>query len=151
VNPPPFRFRLERVRALRERHEDLAKEALAASLSHRMRGEALLGAAAADLEAARGDTRSLGGRAVSITDFAGAQAYLERTQMAHHAAAMDLGRREQAVAERRAALQVAARDRQILERLRERHHEDYRREALRLEGTLLDDVTSARHGRAEAA
>src|SRR5436305_13713860 len=42
VTRRPFNFRLERVRALRERFEDQAREELAASLSVRLKGEAML-------------------------------------------------------------------------------------------------------------
>ena len=39
---PSFKFRLERVRSLRERAEEAAREELARELNHRVRGEALL-------------------------------------------------------------------------------------------------------------
>ncbi len=48
----PFQFRLERVRALRERVEEQAREELASSLSVRMKGEAMLRAAADEVERA---------------------------------------------------------------------------------------------------
>ncbi len=42
VETPSFTFRLERVRELRERAEERAREELARELQLRMRGEALL-------------------------------------------------------------------------------------------------------------
>src|SRR5215211_5590295 len=60
VSSPPFTFRLERVRALRERAEEQAKEEYAASLAHRLDGVALLRAAAA--ERGRAGARSPRGR-----------------------------------------------------------------------------------------
>ena len=45
VNRPQFTFRLERIRALREREEDQAKEEYATSLRERLESAALLEAA----------------------------------------------------------------------------------------------------------
>ena len=42
VESPSFTFRLERVRSLRERAEEAAREGLARELSHRLRGEAIV-------------------------------------------------------------------------------------------------------------
>src|SRR3954462_7252979 len=56
VTRRPFNFRLERVRALRERFEDQAREDLAASLSVRLKGEAMLRAASENYSRAQ-DTR----------------------------------------------------------------------------------------------
>ena len=145
MNPAPFRFRLERVRALRERTEDLAQEAYAASLTHRMRGEAMLRAAGERVEAARTATRTLGSQPATSDDLLAAHAYLQRTEMARRAAALDLGRRDADLGARRAALAAAARERKVLDRLRDRRHAAHRAEALRLEGVALDDMTAARH------
>src|SRR3954470_10091410 len=51
----PFRFGLERVRDLRAHDEELAKEQFAATLSQRLRGEALLRAAGDRVRTARGE------------------------------------------------------------------------------------------------
>ncbi len=53
----PFTFRLERVRSLRERAEDQAREELARELAHRARGEAILREAAHAVSAARATGR----------------------------------------------------------------------------------------------
>src|SRR5437773_12223717 len=53
VETRPFTFRLERVRAVREGLEDLAKQDLATSLSQRLEGEAMLRAASDELASAR--------------------------------------------------------------------------------------------------
>ena len=42
MGTPSFNFRLERVRSLRERAEEAAREELARELNHRVRGEALV-------------------------------------------------------------------------------------------------------------
>ena len=58
VGSPHFTFRLERVRALRERAEDQAKEDYAASLAYRIEGAAMLRAAAEHRDQARSTMRS---------------------------------------------------------------------------------------------
>jgi flagellar protein FliJ len=143
----PFTFKLERVRALRERKEELAKEELAASLAIRLRGEAMLRAAAENVEQARGLQRSAVGTAMSAADLAAAQAYLERTEREHESASLALHRSDAEVEARRTLLQRAARDREVLERLKERKRAEHRREADRREGAALDEMAIGIHRR----
>src|SRR3954454_6809498 len=86
VENRPFTFRLERVRAVRERIEDHAKEELATSLSQRLKGEAMLHAAIDELESAR-DKRveTLTGGVATGRDLIAAQAYLEQAQRTREA------------------------------------------------------------------
>jgi flagellar FliJ protein len=142
---------LERVRALRESFEDQAKEELASSLSVRLKGEAMLRAASesfTDAQATRRDSATL---EVSGHDLLAAQAYIERTARARQAAELELDRRDAEVDARRTALLAAARERQVLERLKERRKADHRRESDRVEGALLDEMGISSHRRAGAA
>ncbi|HEX4806560.1 MAG TPA: hypothetical protein VFU94_11730, partial [Conexibacter sp.] len=90
-----FRFPLERLRALRERGEDLAKQELAGALhrqahcAERLRamGEQVAGAFAAQRAAAAGG-------ASSAADLLAAQAYLERVARARDAGELDLARHD---------------------------------------------------------
>lgn len=143
----PFQFRLERVRALRERAEDSAKEELAASLSHRLRGEALLRAAAERVDGALSAHRHAAGVSVSGAQLIATQTYLERAERARVAAAEDLHRREADVEARRGALIEAARERQALERLKERRRADHVAAAGRADGQALDEMALAMHRR----
>ncbi|HEY1597304.1 MAG TPA: flagellar export protein FliJ [Thermoleophilaceae bacterium] len=143
----PFTFKLERVRALRERKEDLAKEELAASLALRLRGEAMLQAAVESVEQARGAQRGGSGAPMTAQDLQAAQAYLERTEREHEFASLNLDRQDAEVDMRRSALQNAARERQVLERLKERRRTEHRREADRREGVLLDEMAITMHRR----
>lgn len=135
-----FRFRLERVRELRERHEELAKQALAVSLAdhfraekaHREAEERIAHARAAQLDAALSSS--------NVTDLLAHQAYLERTETARRATGQDLECRAVDLADKRDALRRAARDRQALERLKERRRSEYLQEAARLEGLDLDEI-----------
>ena len=144
----PFTFKLERVRALRERKEDLAKEELAASLALRVRGEAMLRAAAEGVEQARGVQRSAAGAPMTAAELQAAQAYLERTERERESASLALDRRDAEVDARRMALQNAAREREVLERLKERRRAEHVREEGRREGAVLDEMAITMHRRA---
>jgi flagellar protein FliJ len=143
----PFIFKLERVRALRERTEELAKEELAASLSLRLRGEAMLHAASETLEHARRTQRDAAGVPVTAHDLQAAQAFIERAERERESASLDLDRRDAEVDARRMALQAAAREREVLERLKERRRDQHRKEADRREGAALDEMALGIHRR----
>jgi flagellar FliJ protein len=147
----PFQFRLERVRALRERAEEQAREELASSLAIRMRGEAMLRAAAETVDGARRARRDGSTADLSGADLRALHAYMERTQREQESAALELDRRDAEVDARRSALAVRSQERQVLERLKERRQADHRREAERREGVLLDEIAIVAHRRAGAA
>jgi flagellar FliJ protein len=149
VENRPFAFRLERVRAVRERIEDQAKEELAASLSQRLKGETMLRAAMDELESARGSrVEALTAGVATGSDLLAAQAYLEQAQRTRESRALELDRRDTEVAARRQALTAAARERQVLERLKERRRADHVRESERLAGATLDELALGVHRRA---
>ena len=125
-----FRFRLERVRALRERCEDAAKQELAEAMGRRLECEAQVAAAEERLELGVHVRPRVLER----------QAYLERTELAHREQLQQLDLRHAEVDSRRDELTVAARERQALERLKEHRLADHQRETLRLEGQLLDEI-----------
>jgi flagellar protein FliJ len=152
VSSPSFTFRLERVRALRERAEDLAKEEYAASLAHRMEGVAMLQSAAelrdrARLQAARPAEAAV----ISGADMLATQAWLDRLERARESAALELDRREAEVDARHTALVNAARDRHALERLAERRRADHALESARREAVEIDELALASHRRRQAA
>lgn len=141
----PFQFRLERVRALRERAEQRASEELAASLTHHRRGEENLSAAAERVAQAH-EGRRVTAQATGA-DLLAMQAYVERTQRAQQAAALDLDRREAEVDARRDALVHAARDHRALTRLETRRREEHALEVARVEGAVMDEVALTVHRR----
>jgi flagellar protein FliJ len=147
----PFTFKLERVRALKERKEELAKEELAASLALRLRGEAMLQAAAQSVEQARGVHRAAAGAPMTAHELQAAQAYLERTERERESASLALDRRDAEVEARRSALQNAAQEREALERLKARRRTEHVREADRREGAVLDEMAITMHRRAGLA
>ena len=145
----PFKFRLERVRALRERAEQRASEELAVSVAHQQRGQEQL-RAAAELVAQAREGRRAAAQATGA-DLLAMQAYLERTQRAEHAAALDLGRREAEVDARRDALVHAAREHRALTRLEQRRRAEHAQQAARIEGAFMDEVALGVHRRSVSA
>jgi flagellar protein FliJ len=140
MNGQSFRFRLERVRALRERREDAAKQELAGAMQRHRRCEDEVDAAAARLAGARAAQVDATRVTSSATDMLARQAYLERAERAHQTTRQDLQRHELELAQRREALVHAARDRQALERLKEHRRADHEREVARREGQVLDEI-----------
>jgi flagellar protein FliJ len=137
---PSFRFRLERVRALRERAEDEAKEAFAGAMVDRLRCEQDMVQAAQRVAQAREAQLDAAATPVSATELLARQAYLERSERAHAASVEDLSRREHSVEERRGELTEAARERQALERLKEHRRNEFMREQAAAEAMVLDEI-----------
>jgi len=137
---PSFRFRLERVRALRERAEDEAKEAFAGAMMDRLRSEQEMENAADRVAQAREAQLDATAAPISAIDLMARQAYLERSERAHQASQDDLNRRDQVLEQRREELTEAARERQALERLKENRRIEFQREQARIEATDLDEI-----------
>jgi len=137
---PSFRFRLERVRALRERAEDQAKEAFAGAMQDRIRSEREVQLAAERVAKAREAQLDATATPMTAADLIARQAYLERSEQAKRASEEDLGRRDQALEVRREQLTTAARERQALERLKENRRIEFEREQARIEAATLDEI-----------
>src|SRR3954469_14049721 len=146
VSSPHFSFRLERVRVLRERAEDQAKEEYAASLAHRLEGAALLRAAAETRDRARSDARTAPTGASGM-DLLASQAWLDRLELARQAAELELDRRDAEVEARHVALVNAARERHALERLSQKRRAEHALETNRREAYELDELAAAGHRR----
>ena len=119
----PFRFGLERVRELRAHDEERAKEQFAASLSQRVRGEALLRAADERLRTARADSGAPQGLTVDAATLVSRQAWVERLERSKADAELRLRSYDAELEARRVTLTDASRNREVLDRLRERQHE----------------------------
>jgi flagellar FliJ protein len=152
VGSPSFTFRLERVRSLRERAEEQAREELAKGLSHRLQGEALLQQASDTVGAARRTSLGLStGRAASAHELMAAQAYIERTERDQHAASLDLDRRDAEVVARRTTLAAAAQELEAIERLKRRARSEWVADSARAEQINLDEIALAVHRRKQVA
>src|SRR6201992_3848277 len=78
VSGPSFRFRLERVRAVRERKEKLAQQELARSISKLSDTREELRSAEAVLERAREEQRTAAAGTLGAAELQSRQAFLER-------------------------------------------------------------------------
>ena len=147
-----FRFRLERVRVVRERKEKLAQLDLVDAMTRRSSTVAELRTADADVEHARAEQRSAVERSavVSGEDLIARQAFLERVEAQRRVRAYELEQREAEVAERDAALSTAASEHEMLNRLRERRRGEHDRDAERRERNTLDEIATMRFGRSSA-
>jgi flagellar FliJ protein len=152
VETPSFTFRLERVRSLRERAEDQAREELARELTHRVRGEAIVREATHAVSAARESGLDAVLRpGASGADLLAAQAWLERAERRRVDAVADLDRRDAEVAARREALAAAAREREAIERLKQRRRSEHDAKMARRAQSALDEVALTVHRRGTAA
>jgi flagellar protein FliJ len=144
-----FRFRLERVRAVRERREKLAKQQLAQAISRRSSTEADLRVTDSRLEHAHDEQRSVAAQptTVSSTDLLARQAFVERIEAQRGIRARELQQCEAEVRERDAKLATAASEHEMLKRLSERQRGEHEREAARRERNLLDELAAVRFGR----
>ena len=152
MESPSFTFRLERVRSLRERAEEAAREELARELSNRVRGEALLRQATTAVSAARDTGRDTVLKSgASGADLLAVQAWMERVERRRLEAVADLDQRDAEVARSRVALTEAARDREVIERLKRKRRADHDAEVLRRAQIVLDEVALTVHRRGSAA
>ncbi len=152
VTGPSFRFRLERVRALRERREQLARHDLAEAITRLSSSRDDVGTADARLEHARRQQRdaACAKGTVSSGELQARQAFLERVEAQRRARGHELARHEAEVAERDAELSSAAGDHEMLKRLRDRQRQAHERETARREGNILDEIAVMRFGRSPA-
>jgi flagellar protein FliJ len=147
----PFKFRLERVRSLRERAEERAKEELAAGLAHRHRGEVLLDQATRVAGEARSAVHNAALAGTTAGDLLAAQLWAERAEQQRQSAELDLGRRDAEVDARRVVLARAARDHEVIQRLKDRRQAEHDRAVAAVEQNTLDEVALAVHRRGSAA
>jgi flagellar export protein FliJ len=152
---PSFRFRLERVRALRQRTELLAREELARAISERSSSRDRLRRVEEHLERAFTHQRlatggDAGASTVSAAELLARQAFVEHVEAQRTMGVRELERHEANVADRDTRLGCAAREHEILERLRDRQRTEYEREAGRREGEQLDEIALERFRRSAA-
>jgi flagellar FliJ protein len=147
-----FRFRLERVRALRERREDLARQELAKAISRLAGSREELQTLEARLERIRDEQRVATSSAspVDVQELRARQAIVEHVEAQRAGGVRELAQREADVTVRDSELGLAAREHRMLERLKERQHAEHDRESRRQEGLVLDEVAIDRFRRSAA-
>ena len=87
---------------------------------------------------------------LSSSDFLSAQAFIERTERLRIDASLELARREAEVTVRREVLAAAARDRQAIDKLKERQKAEHDAEWARKSQNTLDELALAVHRRGGA-
>jgi flagellar protein FliJ len=152
VTGPSFRFRLERVRAVRERREMLAQQELAKSIARMSGTQEQLRNTEAELEQAHAEQRTAtaGQGAVDASELQARQAFLERVEATRSRHALDLTQSEAEVADSNAKLVTAAGEHEMLNRLRDRRRDEHERELGRAENKVLDEMAGARAQRSVA-
>jgi len=144
VTGPSFRFRLERVRAVRERKEKLAQQELARSISRLSSTQAELQSAEAELQSAHAEQRHAPQSTLGAVELQTRQAFLERVEARRSQGVEELQRSEAEVAARNTELVRAAGEHEMLNRLRERRRLEHDREASRRESKVLDEMAATR-------
>jgi flagellar protein FliJ len=156
VSPAPsFRFRLERIRALRQRKESLARQELARAISLRTGSRDRLRHVEEHLERALTHQRLAAGEGANTTTVSAAellarQAFVEHVEAQRTMGMRELERHEADVADRDTQLGRAAREHEILERLKNRRRAEHEREAGRRESEQLDEIALERFRRSAA-
>jgi flagellar protein FliJ len=151
VETPSFTFPLERVRSLRERAEERAREELSAELRTRDELTSALEAAMTAVDGARAATReAVASGRVAVTELLGRQTFIERREQLRAEASLNLDRQEAEVAVARERLATAARDRQAIDKLKERRKAEHDAEwSLKIQNQL-DELALAVHRRGGA-
>jgi flagellar protein FliJ len=149
---PSFRFRLERVLSLRQHKESTARQELARALSQRLGSQDRLRRVEEHLEEAYTHQRLATGQssAVSAADLLARQAFVEHIEAQRTMGMRELERHEADVADRDTQLGHAAREHQILERLKDRQLAEHEREVGRRESEQLDEIALERFRRSAA-
>jgi flagellar FliJ protein len=135
-----FTFGLERVRELREHAESQAKEQLAASLNQRVRGAAMLAKASEELASAAASGRPAEGALTDAGDLVAHERWMQALRRDAETKALSLDRLDAEVDARRSALGDASREREVLERLKQRRASEHKAELLRRESVELDEL-----------
>ena len=130
METPSFTFRLERVKSLRERTEERAREDLAHELRLRLRGETMLREATYAVSGAAQSGRDAVLARSTGLDLIAAQAYIERAERTRREAALDL-------------------DRQVMDKLEQRQRADHDRTWARRAQGALDEVALGVHRRGQ--
>jgi flagellar FliJ protein len=139
-----FRFKLEAVRKLREQAETSAKEAYARELALGRTRDAALAEAETRLAQARTAAASFAGP-VEGSDLRSRQAFIERRELERAIAALDSKVQAERIEAGRELLELAARNREAVERLKKRQERAHTLASARAEGRLLEDVGLAVH------
>ena len=137
---PRFRFTLEAVRELREQAETSAKEALARELALAAQTDEQLADASARVAEARGALVLVPNEPVAAAALKARQDYLARRELEPAVAELNAQNLADRVSAGRKVLELAARERAAVERMKERRLREHNLSVERAELRILDDL-----------
>jgi len=140
-----FRFRLEKVLQQRRRELETRSREVASRRAVHTRARAAHDQAARDLQQGReAAAAARGSGALDATALARTGAWFDARQAELQRLAENVARTAADVKEAQARLTIAWQDREVLERLRDRQHQEWREEQARRERRALDEIGSIR-------
>ncbi len=137
-----FEFSLQKVLDYRQRREEQAIRAFAEAQAQLMHEQAVLHKLLIEREECLRRSHRRQHLAVDLLDVE--QTYLSALEERIELQRERVAEAERVVEEKREALIEAQRERKALERLREKHYEQWRQEMLRAEQKVLDDLATVR-------
>jgi len=147
-----FKFRLERVLSVRRHEEERERGAFAAAVQKHSEAEAFLADIRDKIQLAEKSMIAIVGenRIATIEDFVRSHEYRVGLVRREDEATLVLEHAHRMLNDARLRLVEARKKRRVLERLRERRHEDWRRDEEGKEQTELDEIGLATFVRREA-
>src|SRR5262249_20855504 len=132
---------------LREQRQQQAQQELAQELTLRDQRARELTAASERVDQALADSTPETGAKVPAHQLAARQAWVERVQREQQTARAGLATQDTQVAPGRQRLEAASRDREVLERLRQRRLTAYQRDEARRDEATMGEVALTAHRR----
>ncbi|MCS6831648.1 MAG: flagellar export protein FliJ [Armatimonadota bacterium] len=137
-----FEFSLQKVLDYRQRVEEQAIRAFAEAQAHLIRERAMLHQLLIEREECLRRSQRRQQLAIELLDIE--QTYLSALEGRIEAQRERVAQAEKVLQKKREALIEAQRERKVLERLREKHYEQWRQEMLHSEQKSLDDLATVR-------
>jgi flagellar FliJ protein len=145
VTSPRFSFRLQQVLELRERVEQSAAARVAAANERARAARDAHDALAAVRAAGAEEIQRAHGEAPTIGHLSGLSFVLDRLDAHLDASEGSVREADAGVATAQGELQLAFQARRVIDRLRERHHEEWRSDASSADRTMMDELALARY------
>lgn len=135
-----FEFSLNKLFDLRQFREKQAELQLGKALSHRDAVQALLD----DVARKRVQASTSRGETVAVEDLIAIERYVFRLDQRKEELFEELAAAELVLEKAREEFTLASRDRQVLEKLKDKKQAEWRKDYLSEEASMLDDLTSSK-------
>lgn len=139
-----FAWRLEPVRRLKEREEERKQQNLAEALAQLQSVTALRSKLEQQQEACRIQLRQFQSGRLNPIDLRTINTYLEDLSRQHRELETKLQEAHSQVAEKREALMKTVREKQVLDNLKERDRQAFKKEERRRDQAAMDEIASRR-------